>query len=325
MQNKKKTQQKNQTQELHKLIGKLKKERSMGERLVLFLQLYPNSILGVSQNDLKSKEKDKNTTSKIPTNTNCEPQKQQAKPAENDELERPKEMKIERNYLTKLSELTGRSRRTLERGISSFCYRQFGFVNIHPYSPEFLVFGKPEQCSSTNLEHFKNKKNQSNQSKDKKKKKIIVVGRKRKANNSTKSQTNTPRSPQEQNFSFNCVSNNDLKPNIPQINKPLCVKSEKQTPPNQTHILLQNPSLLNNYVPNHRKRVVSLKFSQPTNFSKLQLLSEVSQHWKQLRPNSYLSNIPKNKAQKLNQLQITQQKNLINNNSHSSLTSILKK
>ncbi|KAJ3428543.1 hypothetical protein M0812_23867 [Anaeramoeba flamelloides] len=101
------------------LIEKLKIVRSMEERLKILSVLYPQSITSVGSNG--------KSTSEGKTNT--------------------KEVRLNRSLLRVLSEITMVSRRSLERGLSSFFERKYGFQNIRPYSRSALIFGDSEPIS----------------------------------------------------------------------------------------------------------------------------------------------------------------------------------
>ncbi|KAJ6238477.1 hypothetical protein M0813_25700 [Anaeramoeba flamelloides] len=102
-----------------RLIEKLKIVRSMEERLKILSVLYPQSITSVGSNG--------KSTSEGQTNT--------------------KEVRLNRSLLRVLSEITMVSRRSLERGLSSFFERKYGFQNIRPYSRSALIFGDSEPIS----------------------------------------------------------------------------------------------------------------------------------------------------------------------------------
>ncbi|KAJ6252617.1 hypothetical protein M0813_13989 [Anaeramoeba flamelloides] len=164
-----------------RLILKLKNVRSMEERISLMMQLYPNFIKGLKPDHLtkstadpkilraeeeKTKKKNFPPTNKIiidpnkNTNVNITPSEsyrqfqKDIKTVENQNelceqqqqqpyLEPPKKIKINRKSLDILSEFTGVSRRSLERGLSSFISRRYNLTNISPYSRKWLVFGHP--------------------------------------------------------------------------------------------------------------------------------------------------------------------------------------
>ncbi|KAJ6240550.1 hypothetical protein M0813_24077 [Anaeramoeba flamelloides] len=138
--------------EENKLTQQLKTERSMQSRLILWLQLYPFSISGLRLENLINDQKKKFRALLEPaikkTLSNLK------------NVPTPKEIKIDRNILNKISEHTGVSRRSLERGISSFFARKFSLFNIYPYSRKFLIFGTNSQIvTKKKLKIFKNRKN----------------------------------------------------------------------------------------------------------------------------------------------------------------------
>ncbi|KAJ6240869.1 hypothetical protein M0813_23968 [Anaeramoeba flamelloides] len=106
-------------EERAQLIEKLKIVRSMEERLKILKVLFPQSITGLDSND--------KTTFQEQPNTN--------------------EVRLNRHLLTFLSEITKVSRRSLERGLSSFFERKYGFQNIRPYSRSSLIFGNSQPIS----------------------------------------------------------------------------------------------------------------------------------------------------------------------------------
>ncbi|KAJ3438156.1 hypothetical protein M0812_17336 [Anaeramoeba flamelloides] len=106
-------------EERAQLIEKLKIVRSMEERLKILKVLFPQSITGLDSND--------KTTFQDQPNTN--------------------EVRLNRHLLTFLSEITKVSRRSLERGLSSFFERKYGFQNIRPYSRSSLIFGNSQPIS----------------------------------------------------------------------------------------------------------------------------------------------------------------------------------
>ncbi|KAJ3431727.1 hypothetical protein M0812_20646 [Anaeramoeba flamelloides] len=274
------------------LIEKLQNERSIGERLVLFLELYPNSIVGISKEQLQSEEKkilmhenihqtatwkneDQNNNTPNNENRHCnlETTKSSKRGDWNQDIDSPKEIKIKRIYLTKLSKHTGRSRRTLERGISSFCFRRFGFVNIRPYSSDYLVFGKleidPNQRVQTKTKKTSRKKKLQ---KKRKKKKITIKSNKNVVLNQEKTV------PCNSRFNFRVVANNQSTPmfinnNLGEVNHNnsnyVCQKTFK---PKNLDLVVRKRNFFQNYL-------------EKQNFSKLQMLSEVSHHLKQLRSN----------------------------------------
>ncbi|KAJ6233346.1 hypothetical protein M0813_04216 [Anaeramoeba flamelloides] len=136
----------------NKLTQQLKTERSMQSRLILWLQLYPFSISGLKLENLINDQKKKFQALLEPAikKTLTDPKNEPT----------PKEIKIDRNILNKISEHTGVSRRSLERGISSFFARKFSLFNIYPYSRKFLIFGTNSQIvTKKKLKIYKNRKN----------------------------------------------------------------------------------------------------------------------------------------------------------------------
>ncbi|KAJ3439944.1 hypothetical protein M0812_15987 [Anaeramoeba flamelloides] len=162
------------------LANKFRKIRSMNDRLILFVEVFPNAIQGIELEDLVNlKERKKLNKQLLKKNKSIgtsqkQEQSQISKP-------NPKKITIVRNSLTKLAILTGVSRRSLERGLSNFFVRNYSLHNISPYSRDFLIFGKTED-----EEISKNKKTETKKQRLKKKKKIIRIKSKIEENKSTK-------------------------------------------------------------------------------------------------------------------------------------------
>ncbi|KAJ6233791.1 hypothetical protein M0813_29652 [Anaeramoeba flamelloides] len=151
------------------LAKKFRKIRSMNDRLILFLEVFPNSIKGLQLEDLKNlKERKKLNKQLLKKNKSISTNQKQRqcqipKPS-------PHKITIVRNSLAELANLTGVSRRSLERGLSNFFERNYSLHNICPYSRDNLVFG------DANYEGLsKNKKMDPKKQRLKKKKKIIRV------------------------------------------------------------------------------------------------------------------------------------------------------
>ncbi|KAJ3451614.1 hypothetical protein M0812_03365 [Anaeramoeba flamelloides] len=129
----------------------------------------------------------------------------------------PNNIEFNREVLYLLENLTGISRRSLERGLSSFIERNFGLHNIHPHNKQKIIFGK------------------ASLKKNKKKEKINLRKRKKKFKITYKKQTkenqksNSLKSPiKEKSLQIKRENQtNTLNTNIAQKNK------KKKTNPNQ--------------------------------------------------------------------------------------------
>ncbi|KAJ6251624.1 hypothetical protein M0813_14822 [Anaeramoeba flamelloides] len=130
------------------ILEKLKQTHSIKSRLILWLQLYPHSIIGLTIEHLNTNigvSQKKNTLNNTKITKDPDPEPTQSP---------PKEIKLLRKSLDKLSEYTCVSRRSLERGLSSFFSRQYSLINTDPYSREWLIFGR-----SGGINNIQNQKN----------------------------------------------------------------------------------------------------------------------------------------------------------------------
>ncbi|KAJ3442207.1 homeobox protein 13-related [Anaeramoeba flamelloides] len=204
------------------LIEKLKKVRSIKSRLMFWLKLYPESISGLKMEHL------------IENYTNCNSKTFVAgNPLENkekDTVSLPKKIKIQRKSLKKLSEYTGVARRSLERGLSSFFFRQFSLQNISPYSREWIIYGQNDKYTTNNLKNISQPNNGSNckanagdtASSDcpqlgrnntghKKRKTIKQIRFKKKHNNNKNNENNNKNNNNNNNNNINNINNNNSR------------------------------------------------------------------------------------------------------------------
>ncbi|KAJ3429882.1 hypothetical protein M0812_22881 [Anaeramoeba flamelloides] len=102
-------------------LKKLKIIRSMRERLIIFLKIYPSSIRGLEISHLTKTNTAKTFKGK---------------------LAKPKEIAFSKSVTELFAKLTNMSRRSLERGLSSFFFRNFQLVTVNPYSRDGHIYGK---------------------------------------------------------------------------------------------------------------------------------------------------------------------------------------
>ncbi|KAJ6249594.1 hypothetical protein M0813_17015 [Anaeramoeba flamelloides] len=101
---------------------------------------YGYERLKSDESDNENKNKNKNENENNYENTNnfdCLQQTQNEK-----KRILPNNIEFNREVLYLLENLTGISRRSLERGLSSFIERNFGLHNIHPHNKQKIIFGK---------------------------------------------------------------------------------------------------------------------------------------------------------------------------------------
>ncbi|KAJ3445851.1 hypothetical protein M0812_11738 [Anaeramoeba flamelloides] len=190
------------------ILEKLKHTHSIKSRLILWLQLYPRSIIGLTIEHLNKSIGSPKTKSAL---GNQKKKNKYQQPAQR----QPKEIKILRKSLNKLSEYTGVSRRSLERGLSSFFSRQYSLINIEPYSREWLIFGNSGGANKT--QNQKNRKYQKKKQKHRKKpkekhlrfrsKKTQVFSNSQKNTQAVKSQINNNTPKTKANQTLNSLDN----------------------------------------------------------------------------------------------------------------------
>ncbi|KAJ3436027.1 hypothetical protein M0812_18070 [Anaeramoeba flamelloides] len=112
-------------EELKKTFHKIK---NFNLRLLAMMKLRPNSFEGIKQRHFQKEWLRSFKKQRIQTNDVGIPQK----------------VKIERECISDLAILVGRTQRTIERGLTLFFKRTFNFDNILPYSKDWFVFGVPK-------------------------------------------------------------------------------------------------------------------------------------------------------------------------------------
>ncbi|KAJ3431536.1 hypothetical protein M0812_20448 [Anaeramoeba flamelloides] len=228
------------------LLEQLKHTHSMKTRLTLWLKLYPQSIIGLTIEHLNfnlSKSKKKSwINSKIKSKKATQALQAPTK---------PKEIRILRQSLNNLSEHTGVSRRSLERGLSSFFSRQYLLSNVDPYSREWLIFGLSKKIKANTQNPKKSQTSQKQKWKLKQKGKTLQFGK----NNYqffTDPQKNIQNDNVNKNNTATAITSKTL--NIPDHFQFSSLENTK-------HHLINDPQRTQSY---HQSNIQSQKQTQPT-------------------------------------------------------------
>ncbi|KAJ6240788.1 major sperm protein [Anaeramoeba flamelloides] len=296
-----------------KIITKFETERSMQARLILWLQLYPFSISGLKLENLINDQKKKfqgllepslkkkmNNLKNVPT---------------------PREIKIDRSILNKISEHTGVSRRSLERGISSFFARKFFLLNISPYSRKYLIFGRNSQTdpkknknknkSKTNLKkkekmvktiHNKNYNNTQAETKKNKKQKDYKKQNQKKKQKEKQKEKQNQKKKQKEKQKDNEKEKEKEKENKKEKEQITQLIHQKQ----KIYQRREEETLLIDFIRQKRsysatnnisnKLITQNNPNQQTRKTPLQILCEVSQHYKRMRVNPQQYDLWKKKS-----------------------------
>ncbi|KAJ3439626.1 hypothetical protein M0812_15660 [Anaeramoeba flamelloides] len=148
------------------LIEKLKGVRSMKERLIMLLKLYPNSIQGLEIScliDINPKPRSNGAGEEISLGHTDKKGSQGIQK----ETNLPTEVILKRKFIRIFAELTTTSTRSFERGLSSFFLRNFNLINITPYSRLQITFGKKRKSQPKKVLKFPLKKPKKSNQKSK--------------------------------------------------------------------------------------------------------------------------------------------------------------
>ncbi|KAJ6226321.1 hypothetical protein M0813_11011 [Anaeramoeba flamelloides] len=86
----------------------------------------------------------------------------------------PKKVKIRKDCISDLSQLTHKSRRTIERGVNIFMKKNYGLSNCSCYSRDWLIFAKKNIVDRDCVERKKRKRKHKRNKKDTHKKKFSL-------------------------------------------------------------------------------------------------------------------------------------------------------